>query len=437
MIDITALPFADQPHRYAGATCGHLAQQLIEVHPRGNEATETEIADIIKALSGNLPDKMHYDIGGRIGGDIGTLGTWICVKTDKEKNCIYTLSPFYAGLIAPGPTPEDTTVLERLRIDLERRAEQHYEQTGEKVKIPRLLRREDDAFTRYDKIIYEAPGGEDSFSGNFSHIPLPATHSISTNNALKRAFEQIVLHRRHWAEIEFRIKANADRARARFEKIGASISRTHLINVEQDADHKLSSISTVTALHVLGDTLSPYTVMLTLRNPPRVDPGEIDGMRVHTRDHNRRMKILAGREPSDAITVCPVIYRNINTLRPMQKALLRQALMKVAGLQKFGPEDEEMEKIVRGLDIKDGHIVGTVDMPRGAWRNKTLQVPGMTLPHTVLDALVDRPFSAVIEDERLEGFVIARASCDAKGRLNVVKQEGCGIAFKDVTAACE
>jgi len=437
MHDVADFPFADQPHHYAGMTCGDIAEQLLAIHPRADEATEAEVETLVAkiALVGSELDA--YWIGGRSGGQIGSTGTWISYATAKGGSRIMHLSPYHNGLIDPDSPPEDPTVLERVRVELERLSDEFAGASGERIPIPTLLRRDVDAFSgKHDKIFHVAPGGEDSFWGSFSHVPLPARHSPAVTKSLSDAFAQIRVQHRHWARIETAIAQTAERARKRFEWLGASTGDTHLISVEETDDGDIGSVATTTVLTVLGDQLRPMDVMLNLRNPPRVDKGEMDGWRVHGRDHKRRAKILDGRDPVDAITVCPLLMRTIASLRPGQRHILRNALLHAAGEIRFGPEEEELEGIAQGIGIKDGHIVGTVEMPRGTWRGRTLQVPQTVLPQTILMALAGKPFSAVIEDPRLDGFVVEKASCDAKGRLNVVMSPMPGVPLRDALAAC-
>lgn len=435
MIDIQAMPHATTPHRYAAMTCGDIAAQVIAIDPCGDQATEEEIRDLVAAIA-SPTETTSYKIGGRFRGGLGGNGAWISIDRDHAPPKTILLSPFHNGLIDPDHPPRDTTVLGRVRTELERLSEKFAANSGERIPIPRLLRHEIDLVSgKRDLIFHEAPGGEDHFDGTFSHIPLPAAHSPAVTNSLEKAFDQMRTQHRHWAHIETAIEWNARRARKRFEAMGAVVGATHLISVETTPDDGVGSVATTTVLDVLGDDLRPHTVMLNLRNPPRIDRGEIDGWRVHARDHRRRQRILAGREPVDAITVCPVLVRSVPDMAPGHSTLLQDALRCIA-LGRRGPSEAQMDEAVRGLAIRDGHITGTIAMAGGTWRGRNLQVPGTILPDTVLAALAGRPASAVTEDPRLHDATIERAWCDGRGRLNVAMETMPGVPVRDAIAAC-
>lgn len=437
MIDIAGLPHSDKPHRYGAMTCGDIAAQLLAIHPRAAEATEGDVRDLVAALAEQGPNLVEYRIGGQVGGQLGQPGTWVGVATGPGMQRIMHLSPFHNDLIDPDRPPDDPTVMDRVRHELERLSDVFAANSGERIPIPRLLRHQKDITTnRYDLIFHEAPGGDDHFHGSFSHVALPATHSMAVTNCLDQAFDQIRTQHRHWTRIEAAIAENASRARRRFEAMGAVVGGTHLVSIDKTLNESLGNVLTTTELDVLGDNLRPRTVMLNLRNPPRVDKGEIDGWRVHARDHRRRQRILAGRDPADAITVCPILARSIPRMTPAHQTLLQDALRCIA-LGRKGPSEAQTDDAVRGLTIRDGHIIGTVAMAGGTWRGRTLQVPGVTLPDTVLTALAGRPMTAVTEDPRLEGATVARAWCDAKGRLNVAMETMPGVPVRDAIDACE
>ena len=440
MVDMSLIMGGERPHKHSAASVGRLLEQVLVHHPRAGQATQAEAQALVDLLATNHSDVRYYQFGGKPAGRVGGPGTWIDMMPDHVhsagQQCTWHTSPFVEDMFPVNAPVPDPTVLERVAQELVEAQAAITEPGQTPIPIPRLLRAERDTSSGYDIIVYEASGGEDRFTGWYSHIVLSGKRSITSPKqkaVITETLARMRLHHEQGNAIADGIAHNVTRARTRFEAIGAQIGETLLVSIELDDHGKVSSVATTTAIHTLGDTLSPRPVMLTLRHPPRVDKGEIDGWRVHARDHRRRSAILAGRKPLEAITVCPVLASTIRDLAPDQRRRVRIALEAVAAGTQEGA-DPDVGDAIRGVSIRDGRITASVAMTKGTWRGRTLQVPGVSPPDTMLLALSGRPMSTVLDEPKVADMIIERASNDGKGRLNVVVEEQPGTPYRDVVA---
>lgn len=407
---IPSMPDAHRLHHYSPSTAGDLAMDLLLKHPHSRGTTIDEAKNLVSILAaGDTGVQTPYMLEGRPAGIIGHPGTWI--STGQGKAPMFHLSPNVPGIHPRDDMPVDPTVKDRITSEIVARIQA----MGVDASGFDVVRIERAAFAGDDVVVFRTQAtekGEDSFSGFFSHLAPP--YSPGVNKSLDHGARTVLAHIAHGDEIRRRIDRLRTKVEKRFQPLGSRIGDTVLISVESDASG-LKHVHVATDITILDDAFNHMRVFLHMSDPHKTGNGEFDGYRIHYRDLRRRLRLLAGRSPMDAYSICPIVARSYAMLSPdeaMRKAEeIREAIRNAASGQ-----DGNGARI----SFKDGTLLDTVYLSEGVtYRNRSLMANGHRLPETVLTALVGRPMQDVHPDARLDGLVIKAAKIDGKGRLVV------------------
>lgn len=403
------MPGADAPHCHAPMTAAQTARQLLEMHPNADRITMEEAEALVFELSEEASNGGHrsYQIGGEPGGNIGGPGTWISTGKGKDRPML-GISATMPLLYKQDAMPVDETLLARLEEDLRGRVTA----IGGDATFVRLVERTPSAFGDGETIAFATPAtptGTDVFHGHFSHNKAP--FSMRGQEILDAAARLIVAHHRHADEIRRRLAEMAVMVRRHFDPLGATVGETMLISVHAD-DAGLTRIEAATPIKILGHAFEPLDVLVRTNSSHVMPKGELDGLREHSRTQRRRLKLLAGRSPTDAYTICAVTARHYATLKGDEARAKAEAVRAAAD-----GRVEEGQRHTGGIEYVDGMLVDVMRITEGVtFRNRTLMVQDAVVPQTIMQAVVGRPATDVVEDHRLAGLRITSARCDKKGR---------------------
>lgn len=424
---IPGMEHAETPHRYSPTSCGDVARQLLLLHPQATRSSLEEVRELVRQIA-TMDANVHrpYFLEGRAAGNIGGPGTWI--STGHAGSLMLSLSPNVSEIYDADRRPVDPTVVERVTAEIGARIET----MGGDPSAFRILRMGRSDFAGDDIVHFATEAtesGEDSFSGFFSHLTAP--YSPGVQRSLDAGAATVLAHSRHAGEIRRRTAAMRDAIAERFAPIGSTIGETLLVSVEADATGLLH-VHTATHMTALGPALTWTNVMLRMGDPHQVGAGEFDGFQQHYKDTRRRQKLMAGREPMDVYTVCPVVARSLAMMNGDEASENARRIRDVVR----GKEDDTRQG--QGKDFADGKLLDTVRLSGNAtFRKNTLMVKGTVLPDTVLAALEGRSISDVHSDPRLEGLIVQKAKMDSKGRLVVTVVPPTGVPLRPLLEALE
>lgn len=409
LASIPSMPGAQEPHCHSPMTAGEVVLQLLAYHPMAQRASMEDVEVLVEDMADVAhPSHRPYQIGGEPAGNIGGPGTWI---STGKKSIMLGLSATMPLVYPQGDVPRDTTLLARLTDDLRRRVAA----MGFDPDIVSLLAHGKSVFGDGDTVTFASPAtasGEDVFHGHFSHNAAPWTPTGDGN--LQAAAETIVAHHVHADEIMRRTHDMRNLVVKRFAPLGSRISDTVLISVTTDKGD-LKEVRTTTAVTILGHTYDHVDVMVNMVDPHQVPKGEFDGLRDHSRTMRRRLKTLAGRQPIDAFTICPVTARFYGSLPPDEARGRADAVRRA--MKRQSTHDARSGN---GAEFADGTLFDTVRLAdKVTFRGRSLMAQNLTPPQTVLTALPGRPMTDVVPNPLLEGLTVSAARLDKKGRLIV------------------
>jgi hypothetical protein len=403
------MPGADAPHCHAPMTAAEAARQLLEMHPNAERITMEEAETLVFELGEEASNGGHrsYQIGGEPGGNIGGPGTWISTGKGKDRPML-GISATMPLLYPQDAMPVDETLLGRLEDDLRMRVSG----LGADPSCVRLVERTPSAFGDGDTIAFATPAtpiGTDVFHGHFSHNRAP--FSMRGQEILDAAARLIVAHHRHADEIRRRLEEMAALVRRRFDPLGATVGETMLVSVHAD-DAGLTRVEAATPVTILGHAFEPFDVLVRTNSPHVLPKGEFDGLREHSRTQRRRLKLLAGRRPADAYTVCAITARHYATLEG-EEARAKAVAVRAAADGRV----DEGQRHAGGIEYVDGMLVDVMRIAEGVtFRNRTLMVQDAVVPQTIMQAIVGRPATDVVDDPRLADLRIVSGRRDKKGR---------------------
>lgn len=406
---LEGMPGADAPHCHAPMTAAQAVRQLLEMHPNADRITMEEAEALVFEMGEEASNGGHrsYQIGGEPGGNIGGPGTWISTGKGRDRPML-GISATMPLLYRQDAMPVDETLLARLEDDLRGRVEA----IGGDPSYVRLLERMPAVFGDGDTISFATPStptGTDVFHGHFSHNKAP--FSMRGQEILDAAARLIVAHHRHADEIGRRLAEMAALVRGRFDPLGATVGDTTLVSVHAD-DAGLTRVEAATPVTILGHAFEPLDVLVRTNSPHVLPKGEFDGLREHSKTQRRRLKLLAGRIPADAYTVCAVTARHYATLEGDEARAKAVAVRAAAD----GRVDEG-QRHTGGIEYVDGMLVDVMRITEGVtFRNRTLMVQDAVVPQTIMQAIVGRPATDVVDDPRLTDLHIVSARRDKKGR---------------------
>ena len=425
---VASLEGADLPHIHAPTTVGDVVRQILARHPLLPHASVEDARRMVAIVAGlDGAHHVHYGIGDRDGGNLGGTGSWASVG--KGGAAMLSISGTLPLVYPQSDPPEDPTLLDRAAEELRRRVG---EISGDPSWV-RLLHADKAAFGGEDRITFATPatpGGTDTFHVHLSHIAPPFTAGIERN--LDEAAATIVAQHVHADEIRARIDRIRERVERRFHALGMDVGETVLLGVET-ADGDVASVKAATEVTILGDAFERKTAFLQMSAPESLAKGEFDAFRVHSRDTARRLRTLAGRDPVDACTMCPVAARDYASMDAAAARAKAAEVRRMMDGRHQVPRDEK-----QGPDFHDGRLADTVFLAQGVtFRNRTLMAKGMQPPESVMMNLPGRPLTDVVDDARLAGLVVDKARIDSKGRLTVTVHGVPGVPLRPVLEAME